>query len=86
MSGPKKKAVKKQVRKAEEELGIDPDSLFGGALIAGIASLFDDDDEEEDEVESDGSIFDIDDSDDSDDDSGDFGGGDSGGGGSDSDW
>ena len=83
MSGPKKKAVKKQVRKVEEELGIDPESLFGGALIAGIASLFDDDDEEEsNEV----SIFDSDDSDDSDDESGDFGDGDSGGGGSSSDW
>ena len=87
MSGPKKKAVKKQVRKVEEDLGIDPDSLFGGALIAGIASLFDDDDEDEDEEESgNDSIFDSSDSDDSDDDSGDFGDGESGGGGSSSDW
>lgn len=85
MSGPKKKAVKKQVRKVEEDLGIDPESLFGGALIAGIASLFDDDDEDEEESDND-SIFDSDDSDDSDDDSGDFGDGDSGGGGSSSDW
>lgn len=83
MNGPKKKAVKKTVRKVEEELDVDPDSTLGEAIIDGIASLFDDDDDSDDDSGT--SIFGNSD-DDSSDDNDDFGGGDSGGGGSSSDW
>jgi uncharacterized membrane protein YgcG len=83
MNGPKKKAVKKTVRKVEEELDVDPDSTLGEAIIDGIASLFDDDDADDKDDDSGDSIFGNSDDDSSDDD---FGGGDSGGGGSSSDW
>jgi hypothetical protein len=79
MSDPKKKAnIKDTVRKVEENLDMDPDSLFGKTLAEVVSDLLDGDDEESDDSDS---IIDDDDSSDDD-----FGGGDFGGGGSSDDW
>jgi uncharacterized membrane protein YgcG len=86
MNGPKKKAVKKTVRKVEEELDVDPDSTLGGIVAEGIASLFGDDDDDKDDDDSSDSIFGGGSSDDDSSDDDDFGGGDFGGGGASSDW
>lgn len=82
MNGPKKKSLKKQVRKVEDEFGVDSTVED---IVDGILGLFGDDDDSDDSDESVSDSGDSDtDSDDSDDD--DFGGGDFGGGGASSDW
>ncbi len=77
MSTPKKKksALKKNVRRIEDEFGVDKTVED---VVDSILDIFDDDDDDDED-----SILDDDSSDDSDDD---FGGGDFGGGGSSSDW
>lgn len=81
MSDPKKKSLKKQVRKVEDDLGVDSTVED---IVDGILSIFDDDSDSEDSSDS---IFGSDSSDDTDDsDDDDFGGGDFGGGGASSDW
>lgn len=73
MSDPKKKSkLKKQVRRVEDEFGLDSGTED---LIDGIIDLFNSDDDDDDTDSSD--------DDDSDDD---FGDGDFGGGGSSDDW
>jgi uncharacterized membrane protein YgcG len=76
MSTPKKKLLKKKVRKLEDELGVDSTVED---VVDGLIDLFDDDDDSDDD-----SGFSNGGDDDSDDD--DFGGGDFGGGGSSDDW
>lgn len=76
MNDPKKKNVKKQVRRVEDELGVDSETED---LVEKILDLFSSDDEDEDESNDSSS-------DEDDDDSDDFGDGDFGGGGASDDW